>query len=548
MTHHQLASRKGALRLAALGAAAALVTALFPGQAASAAPGGQACDNRANNTYQKLLDCVTVDGVLEHLDAFQKIADNSDDPVYPGTRAAGTDGYADSVDYVASLLKDAGYEVTLNPVEITFNFPAELRQLTPTAADYETGVFTGSGDGTVEGNVIPVDIDLTPAGGSTSGCELADFAGLDFSGANDIALIQRGTCFFGTKAYYAEQAGAEAVIIFNEGNTPERSGLIVADATSVDEPIPGAPGPVTHGIPVVGASFADGSALAQPGSTAFVKVLPADTRTDYSVIAELPGKNKDNVVMAGAHLDSVTEGPGINDNGSGSAALLETALLMANGNLPNTLRFAWWAGEEQGLLGSADYVAGLSQEERDRIALYMNYDMVGSPNYIFMVYDADESTFPAPVPVPDGSEAIEDVYESYYTAVGEPYDDTEFSGRSDYEAFILAGIPSSGLFTGAEDIKTAEQEEIWGGTAGEALDPCYHQACDTIGNLDRHALEINSDLIAFAALTFAYSTESVNGVPGKKVPGPNFTLPAPAGPEGTFTEENNAGLVHRAHY
>jgi hypothetical protein len=548
MTHHQLASRKGALRLAALGATAALVTALFPGQAASAAPGGQACDNRANKTYQKLLDCVTVDGVLEHLDAFQKIADNSDDPVYPGTRAAGTDGYADSVDYVAGLLKDAGYEVTLDPVEITFNFPAELRQLTPTAADYETGVFTGSGDGTVEGNVIPVDIDLTPAGGSTSGCELADFAGLDFSGANDIALVQRGTCFFGTKAYYAEQAGAEAVIIFNEGNTPERSGLIVADATSVDEPIPGAPGPVTHGIPVVGASFADGSALAQPGSTAFVKVLPAETRTDYSVIAELPGKKKDNVVMAGAHLDSVTEGPGINDNGSGSAALLETALLMANGNLPNTLRFAWWAGEEQGLLGSADYVAGLSEEERDRIALYMNYDMVGSPNSIFMVYDADESTFPAPVPVPDGSEAIEEVYESYYTAVDEPYDDTEFSGRSDYEAFILAGIPSSGLFTGAEDIKTAEQEEIWGGTAGEAFDPCYHQACDTIGNLDRHALEINSDLIAFAALTFAYSTESVNGVPGKNVPGPQFTLPAPAGPEGTFTEENNAGLVHRAHY
>ena len=152
-----------------------------------------------------------------------------------------------------------------------------------------------------------------------------------------------------------------------------------------------------------GASFEDGIALSAPGSTAFVEVLPAETRTDYNVIAELPGKNEDNVVMAGAHLDSVIEGPGINDNGSGSAALLETALLMANLNPENTLRFAWWAGEEQGLLGSADYVAGLSQAERDRIALYMNYDMVGSPNYIFMVYDADESTFPAPVgSVPGG--------------------------------------------------------------------------------------------------------------------------------------------------
>ncbi len=545
MALHRLASRKGARRLAALGAAAALTTALLPGQAASAAP-RVACLDRANSTYQNLLECVSADGVQDHLDAFQKIADNSNDPVYPGTRAAGTNGYSDSVDYVAGLLRDAGYEVTLDPVQITFNFPAVLRQLTPVSEEYESGVFTGSGSGTVEGNVIPVDIDLTPEGGSTSGCEPADFAG-DWSGDSDIALVQRGTCFFGTKAFYAEQAGAEAIIIFNEGNTPERSGLIVADATSVDEPIPGAPGPVTHEIPVVGASFADGVALAQSGSTAFVEVLPADTRTDYNVIAELPGKNEDNVVMAGAHLDSVIEGPGINDNGSGSAALLETALMMANLNPQNTLRFAWWAAEEQGLVGSHDYVDGLSAAERDRIALYMNYDMVGSPNYIFMVYDADESTFPAPtgVPIPAGSAAIEDIYESYYTAIGEPYDDTEFSGRSDYEAFILAGIPSSGLFTGAEEIKTEEQEEIWGGTAGEQFDPCYHLACDTIGNVDEHALDVNSDLIAFAALTFAYSTESVNGVPGKKVPGKAFTLPAPAGPEGTFAEDA-AGLSHRA--
>jgi hypothetical protein len=509
-----------------------------------AAPGNE-CDQRNNNTYQKLLECVTAQGVLEHMEAFQKIADNSTDPVYPGTRAAGTDGYADSVEYVAGLLREAGYQVTLDPVDITFNFPAVLRQLTPVTAEYESGVFTGSGSGTVEGNVIPVDLNLTGDRASTSGCEATDFAGIDWSGDDDIALIQRGTCFFGTKAYYAEQAGAEAVIIVNQGNTPEREALFIGDATSVDPPIAGAPGPVTHGIPVVGASFADGVALAQPGSTAYVQVLPAETRTDYNVIAELPGKNEDNVVMAGAHLDSVIEGPGINDNGSGSAALLETALLMANSNPENTLRFAWWAGEEQGLIGSTDYVTGLSQAERDRIALYMNYDMVASPNYIFMVYDADESTFEAPVPVPAGSAAIEDLYESFFTKLGEPYDDTEFSGRSDYEAFILAGIPSSGLFTGAEEVKTAEQAAIWGGVAGEWFDPCYHQACDTIANVNLHALDVNSDAIAFAMLTFAYSTESVNGVPGKKIPGPAFSLPAPAGPEGTFAEEGGGGHSHR---
>jgi Zn-dependent M28 family amino/carboxypeptidase len=554
MTHQQPSSRKGARRFAALGAAAALVAALLPGQAASAAPGGASCDNRANNTYQKLLDCVTVEGVLEHLDSFQKIADNSDDPVYPGTRAAGTVGYGQSVEYVAGLLRDAGYEVTLDPVDITFSFPAALQQLTPTPADYVTGVYSGSGEGDVSAAITEVDINLTPPRASTSGCDgafteaavgapiVADPSGPnDFAGfpAGNIALIQRGGCSFGLKAANAQAAGASGVVIFNQGNTPDREALLVGNATP---PEGSAVTEIT--IPVVGASFADGVALSE-AETARVFV-ESETRTDYNVIAELPGKNEDNVVMAGAHLDSVIEGPGINDNGSGSAALLEAALLMANLNPENTLRFAWWAGEEQGLLGSADYVAGLSQAERDRIAMYMNYDMVGSPNYIFMVYDADESTFPAPVPIPPGSAAIEDLYESYYTAIGEPYDDTEFSGRSDYEAFILAGIPSSGLFTGAEGVKTDEQEAIWGGTAGEQYDPCYHEDCDTIQNIDRHALEVNSDLIAFAALTFSYSTESVNGVPGKKVPGPKFT--APAGPEDTFTEANRAGLGRRAHY
>jgi Zn-dependent M28 family amino/carboxypeptidase len=534
---HRVRARSTRARLLAVGVTALLAAALSPGQA-GAAPPANACEKRANNTYEKLLGCVTLEGVLEHQEAFQAIADANDDPFYPGTRAAGTEGYDESVEYVAGLLEDAGYDVTLDPVEITFNFPAVLRQTAPVQATYETGVFTGSGSGTVEGNVIPVDINLTGDRASSSGCTASDFAGLNFSGPADIALIQRGTCNFGTKARNAQLAGAEAVIIFNQGNTPDREALIVADASSLDDGTP-----VTHTIPVVGASFADGVALAAPGSRAFVEVLPAETRTDYNVIAELEGKNEDNVVMAGAHLDSVIEGPGINDNGSGSSALLETALMMANLNPPNTVRFAWWAAEEQGLVGSTDYVEGLSQAERDRIALYMNYDMVGSPNYIFMVYDADESTFPAPegVPIPPGSTAIEDLYESYYTWIGEPYDDTEFSGRSDYQAFIENGIPSGGLFTGAEEVKTEEQEAIWGGTAGEQFDPCYHEACDDIDNLDLYALEVNSDLIAFAQLAFAYSTESVNGVPGKRVPGRPFTLPAPAGPEGTFAEEGGGG-------
>ena len=516
---------RASARFAAVGVLGLVAAALLPVQAASATP-GNGCADRTNNTYSKLLQCVTVEGVREHQAQLQKIADASDDPFYPGSRAAGTDGYADSVDYVAGQLRDAGYRVTLDEFQFEFVFPALLQQLTPVNATYESGAFTGSPPGEVTGNVIPVDINLTGDRASTSGCEAADFTGLDFAGSNDIALIQRGTCTFAEKAVNAEAAGAEAVIIFNQGNDPTREALIIGTLV---------PSPAEITIPVVGASFDNGVALSQPGSTAHVRVVPNETRTDVNVIAELPGRNANNVVMAGAHLDSVTAGPGINDDGSGSAALLETALQMSKVKPENTVRFAWWGAEEEGLIGSTAYVEGLSQAERDRIALYMNYDMVGSPNYIFMVYDADESTFEAaPVIVPPGSTAIEDLYESYYTMVGEPYDDTAFDGRSDYQAFIDAGIPSGGLFTGAEEPKTAEQQAIWGGTVGAQFDPCYHSACDDIGNVDLHALEVNSDLIAFAMLTYAYSTETVNGVPGKRVPGPPMTLPAPAGPEGTF--------------
>ncbi len=523
----RLRLRAGAIAVAAV---TILLTLALPAAATSAPPG---CNNRSNTTYQALLACVTLEGVRDHQAAFQRIADANEDEFYPGTRAAGTDGYAESVDYVAGLLEDAGYEVTLDEFPFTFQFPAFLQQLTPVNAIYETGAFTGSGSGEVTGQVIPVDINLTPPRESTSGCEAADFAGLDWTGDADIALVQRGTCFFGDKAHNAELAGAEAVIIFNQGNTPDREGLIVADATSITLP-DGSTGTVEHGIPVVGASFANGEALAQSGSTAFVEVIPSETRTDFNVIAEKSGTNTGNVVMAGAHLDSVTEGPGINDNGSGSAALLETALMMAKVQTENTIRFAWWGAEELGLIGSTAYVDGLSQAEKDRIALYLNFDMVGSPNYIFMTQDADESSFEAPVAIPTGSTAIEDLFESFYTLSGEPYDDAEFDGRSDYEAFINNNIPAGGLFTGAEVPKTAEQQSIWGGTVGAQFDPCYHLACDTFANVNDHALNTNADAIAFAMLTYAFSTESVNGVAGRNVPGPPSALPAPAGSEGTF--------------
>jgi Zn-dependent M28 family amino/carboxypeptidase len=474
------------------------------------------CDVRNNNTHEKLLECVTLEGVRAHQAAFQAIADANG-----GTRVAGTSGYDGSVAYVVDTLEAAGYEVELNIFDFTFVPPATLQQTAPIQANYETGSFTGSGFGTFAGPVIPVDLALDPPRASTSGCEPSDFDGLDFSGPNDIALTQRGACFFSVKAFNAQTAGAEAVIIFNQGNTPNRMGLIVGNASQFPD---GSPSNLT--IPVVGASFANGVALSQAGSEAFINVDPPESRPQANVLAELPGRDEGNVVMVGAHLDSVPAGPGVQDNGTGSAAILETAVQMSKVVPFNTVRFAWWGAEESGLLGSTAYVNGLSQEEQDDIALYLNFDMIGSPNHVFFIYDGDDSDGVGAGPGPEGSAQIEELFESYYMGLGLPFKGTDFSGRSDYGPFIAVGIPAGGLFTGAEVVKTEEEAAIWGGTAGDQYDPCYHLACDTFDNINLFAFDVNSDAVAFSTLQYAMNTEDVNGVRGKG----NFQLNPGVGP------------------
>lgn len=485
--------------------------------------GPQACGSRVNNTHDKLLECVTLEGVRGHQEAFQAIADANG-----GTRAAGTSGYDATIDYVVGTLEAAGYEVELNGFPFTFTPPSTLMQVTPVSETYATGAFSGSGFGEGTGQVIPVDLALGegawPAdpSTSTSGCEASDFVGLDFSGPFDIALVQRGACFFSVKAVNAEAAGAEAVIIFNQGSDPSRMGLIVGNAASLPD---GTPSNLT--AMVVGASYLQGVALSQPGSTAYIDVDPPVETTQYNVIAELPGRNDDNVIMAGAHLDSVQAGPGINDNGSGSAAILETAVQMAKVKPWNTVRFAWWGAEESGLIGSTNYVAGLSEDDLDRITLYLNFDMIGSPNHVFFIYDGDDSDGVGAGPGPEGSAQIEKVFEHFYDQVGEPYKGTDFSGRSDYGPFIAAGIPAGGLFTGAEGVKTVDEVALWGGTAGEQYDPCYHLACDTVDNYNMHALDVNSDAVAYSILQYAMSTEDITGERGKGNFSPDHWHPEP---------------------
>ncbi|MGW1779027.1 M28 family metallopeptidase [Streptomyces sp. NPDC002143] len=223
------------------------------------------------------------------------------------------------------------------------------------------------------------------------------------------------------------------------------------------------------------------------GYTTTIQQFTSSGRVGYNLIADWPGGDANQVVMAGSHLDSVTSGAGINDNGSGSAAVLETALAVARSGYAPTkhLRFAWWGAEELGLVGSRYYVNNLSSANRARISGYLNLDMVGSPNPGYFVYD--------------DAPAIEQTFKDYFAGLGIPTEiETEGDGRSDHAPFKNVGVPVGGLFSGADYIKTAAQAAKWGGTAGLAFDRCYHSSCDTTANINDTALDRNADALAYA--------------------------------------------------
>ncbi|MDU3293024.1 MAG: aminopeptidase PaaP, partial [Pseudomonas aeruginosa] len=318
--------------------------------------------------------------------------------------------------------------------------------------------------------------------------------------AGSIALIQRGTCNFEQKAENAAAAGAAGVIIFNQGNTDDRKGL---ENVTVGESYEG-------GIPVIFATYDNGVAWSQTPDLQLhlvVDVVRKKTET-YNVVAETRRGNPNNVVMVGAHLDSVFEGPGINDNGSGSAAQLEMAVLLAKALPVNKVRFAWWGAEEAGLVGSTHYVQNLAPEEKKKIKAYLNFDMIGSPNFGNFIYDGDGSDFG--LQGPPGSAAIERLFEAYFRLRGQQSEGTEIDFRSDYAEFFNSGIAFGGLFTGAEGLKTEEQAQKYGGTAGKAYDECYHSKCDGIANINQDALEIHSDAMAFVTSWLSLSTKVVD--------------------------------------
>jgi Zn-dependent M28 family amino/carboxypeptidase len=473
-----------ALAATAAGALAVTTLAATPAVAESANP----------NTAKKMAKAVSVDAVWDHLEAFQEIADKH------GDRAAGTSGYEASGAYVESQLQAAGYETERQYFSFIYEetLAESLSEISPTARDFDNHIMSYSGN-TPEGGVTAELV--APA--TATGCDASAWEGVDATGK--IALISRGVCAFSAKSLAAADAGALGAIVYNN-EAGDLNGTL------------GGPNP--DFLPTTGILQADGqSLLAEMAEGPVVVNLDLRTfseeRETFNVFAETAQGRDDNVVMMGAHLDGVQGGPGVNDNGTGSAAILETAIQMADvKKLNNKVRFAWWGAEEAGLLGSWHYVEDLvenSPGELDKIATYVNFDMVGSPNYMIGVYDADESTYEAPVPVPDGSIATEKVLTDWFDSVGQPWVDTLYSGRSDYQPFILNGVPASGLFTGADGVKTEEQVELFGGIEGVIYDPNYHTPEDDIDNVDKGALDIMSDAIGAAAITLAQDTSAVNG-------------------------------------
>ena len=448
---------------------------------------------------------VPLAGIREHLSAFQKIAERNG-----RNRLAGTSGYDASAGYVARRMRAADYRVRLQEFSFPFVFdrsPPVLRvvdaatQRFRAERDYTTLGYSGSG--AVTAQVVAVDL-LVPSPGpneSTSGCEASDFAAFP-EGA--IALLQRGKCFFREKLANAVTAGASAVIVFNEGN-PGRRAVFAATL--------GAP---QASIPVLAASFEVGDELrngVSDGPTGVSVRLETDVvaerRRTRNVIAESRVGNPTRLVVVGAHLDSVQRGPGLNDNGSGSAVILEVAEQLKGLRPRNRLRFVWWGAEELGLLGSRHYVGRLSQAARRTHALYLNFDMVGSPNFVRFVYDGDASSTQSSLELHPASAAIERVFARYFDSRGLAFRETSLGGSSDHAPFARAGIPVGGLFTGAGGLKSEAEASIFGGEAGRPYDACYHRACDTAANVSGVALTQMARAAAHAVRHFARDASGV---------------------------------------
>lgn len=450
----------------------------------------------SQNLPTELAGKVTTDGLFTHLRKMADIAAANNN-----SRANGTPGYEASVDYVVQFLQGKGFEVETPEVEVL---------------DRNEG---GNPGLTIAGKTYPVDqasLLLTTAPGGLNaatlrpqkraGCSASDYGTVSVKGA--IAVVDDTGCSVVDKQNTAAAKGAVGLLVVS---TPSTSGS--------------PPGLFTPGyyekmtIPV---GIIDAGADAALRRTNAPVQLVLDSRPVMkkvrNVLAQTKSGSSENVVVVGAHLDSAPKSPGINDDASGVAAVLEAAAALGpQPKIANAVRFALWGSEEYGLQGAAKYVRGLPPDQLGDIAMYLDVEMVGSPNAGYFTYDGDQSAQPNPdIPlqaVPEGSAGIERMLAGYLNSAGVRPADMPLTKNSDYYAFLAAGIPIGGLTTGASQRKTDVQARLWGGRAGTAFDPYWHTPRDSLDTIDPHALTVMGAATAFAVGSYAESLDGVNGVP-----------------------------------
>jgi len=386
---------------------------------------------------RQLPQAISLARVLRDLRALERIADRN-----AGTRAAGTPGYAASVRYVRDQLRRAGYRPQLSPFPLVLYIERveRGRQIAPVQRDLPLEALQYSPS--------------TPAGGlrarvvaSGDGCSRDDFGAV----RGLIALVERGDCFFAQKAANAQAAGAAGVLVYN---TDEG----IFDGTLGD--------PKASGIPIAAIARAAGRELAAASDPVVEMVLETDTRQSMSqnLIANAqPHPRK--LLIVGAHLDSVTVGPGINDNGTGAATVLEIARALRKVAPGLSVRFAFWGAEELGLIGSRAYAQTISPSQ---VVGYLNFDVLGSPSRRYGVY---------------GDTRFVTRWLGYFSRTGAAASAIDIEGRSDHAPFTLRGIPVAGLFAGDYS--------------------CYHRACDRVASVDQRTLEALAGAAAFGVASFA---------------------------------------------
>jgi hypothetical protein len=493
---------------------------LVPASAAAISSG--ACSTRANDTPKKLVACVQTNDLWAHMQAFWQIAQENPGPDGHPSRNSGETGYRASVDYVAGLMRQAGYNVTIQPY--TFDYFAytgvpSMSENSPTAHDYAlvSEWNPGRSNGSTTADLQPAGNIVIPSpGGSTSGCDPSDFNGFV---AGRIALIQRGTCTFQQKVDNAQAAGASGVIIFNEGNDT-RTGVFSGSLSSVPT------------IPVAFTSFAIGqdlynqyqdavtNATALPNLSLTVLGFEDPTATDWNVIADSKGGDPHHVLVVDAHLDAIY-GAGMLDNASGSATILDIAQMMKNVDPLNKVRFIWFGGEELGLFGSIHYVNNLSPSELSDTRYDLDADVTATPNYSLGILDPAavdlfgrtvSTQFPPQVYGP--SLVARDQMINYYNSVGKNH--ILFSPvGTDAETFNLAGVPASGVLTGQDCCKTPEEVALFGGftgnydgnipsTDGGCVDNPFRW-CDNLDNNDKNVMTLVSKDFADSVIQMAFN-------------------------------------------